>query len=94
MLQFLHTWFGYGATVPQEEKNGRTLEVTAKEIKKDDLSQPYTDMKWKDRPDDELKQKRLKETIWGTSRTLELLWSETDVSEPNDVMILPGKGVT
>ena len=90
MLQFFHTWFGYGAAVAEEEKTGRTLEVTAKERQKDDLSQPYPEIEWKNKPDDELKEKRLKETMWGTSRNLDLMWRETDVSEPRDVMILPG----
>ena len=90
MLQFFHTWFGYGATVTDDQKSGRVLEVSPKERRKDELMQPYNEIQWKDKPDDEVKEKRMKETVWGASRNLELLWSKTDVSEPNDVMILPG----
>ena len=90
MLKFFHTWFGYGASVNDEQKTGRVLEVEPKERHKGDITQPYKDLEWKDKPDGELKEKRMKETIWGTSRTLDLLWSKTDVSEPNDVKVLPG----
>ncbi len=90
MLQFFHTWFGFGPVVSEEDKGGRVLEAEARAREPDDFARPYSEVQWKNLPDNDLKQKRLQRTVWGTSHHLDLMWSRTDVSEPNDVKILPG----